>query len=322
MAEASASESKPSDQPRNGAETRPSVAVVGAGTVGTALAQRLQAAGYPIAAILSRSPRPARELAAEVGASCAATSLHALPQRVRMLFLCVPDDQVRVVAERLAGHPHPWKHCLVAHTSGALPAAALRPLAAQGATPLSFHPLQAFAQGAAADAFDGIYVALEGEAEALTAGRGLAEALAVETLELTAESKARYHLAASMASNFLVTLLAMAGEVLDDAVSQGIDRGEGADWLRPLVEGTLHNLKENPPETALTGPVARGDEETVAAHLEALHQHHPGFVPVYAALATEAVRLAARADRLPSATADRLLQQFTEVLERPNALRP
>lgn len=296
---------------------RPPAAVVGAGAMGTALARRLRNAGYPVAAVLSRSGRSAQELAATVGAAVASSEKNALPARVTLVLLCVPDGQVRPVARTLAATDHPWPRCLVAHTSGALPAAALAPLAEEGATTLSFHPLQAFAETTSPEAFEGIYVGLEGAEDAVAAGRALAEALGARPLVLPEAAKARYHLAASMASNFLVTLMGLAGDILDEATadSREIDAPSGVEALRPLLAGTMRNLQDAPPSAALTGPLARGDEDTVAAHLEVLRTHHPGVLPAYAALATETIQQAARADRLSPETADRLLSRLAEAME-------
>ena len=320
FAPASTSPAPPVNAPSaEGTQTRPPVAIVGAGAVGGALARRLHMAGYPVTAVLSRSAQSAQQLAAAVEAPTASTTLRALPDPVRLLFLCVPDDQVRLVAQTFADHSHPWKRCLVAHTSGALPAAALHPLQEKGAATLSFHPLQAFDQEARADAFDGIYIGLEGSDEALAMGRTLAEALNVESFVLSEEKKERYHLAASIASNFLITLLDLARNVLDEALSHNDSHNNNkdvrADRLRPLVEGTLRNLERSSPSTALTGPVARGDGETIRAHLHALRRHHPDLVPVYAALTAETVHLATRADRLSSQEADRILDLLSEALE-------
>jgi predicted short-subunit dehydrogenase-like oxidoreductase (DUF2520 family) len=296
---------------------RPPAAVIGAGALGTALARRLQDAGYPVAAAISRSERSARELAATVGAGVAASEIGALPTQATLVLLCVPDDQVRSVAASLADTDHPWPRCLVLHTSGALPAAALGPLAEAGATTLSFHPLQAFAEDTSPEAFEGIYVGLEGAEDAVAAGRPLAEALGARPFVLSEAAKARYHLAASMASNFLVTLAGLAGDILNEATadSREIDGPTGAEALRPLLAGTMRNLQDAPPSAALTGPLVRGDEDTVAAHLRVLRTHHPGALPAYAALATETVQQATRADRLPSDVADRLLAQLADATD-------
>jgi predicted short-subunit dehydrogenase-like oxidoreductase (DUF2520 family) len=327
-------------------ESRPPAAIVGAGAMGTTLAHRLRGAGYPVATVLSRSARSAQTLATAVDAPTASTDLTDLPERARLVFLTVPDAQVTATARALAERrSHPWPHCLAAHTSGALPAAVLGPLAEAGATTLGFHPLQAFTRDTPPEAFDGICIGLEGAPDALAAGRSLAEALGARPLALPASAKTRYHLAASMASNFLVTLMAMAGDVLDDALDglpddapQGLpDDALGDDAsdsrifgntgatnpLLPLVQGTLRNVRDAAPEAALTGPIARGDEDTVSAHVEALRAHHPGFLPVYVALATETVRLAARTDRFPPAVTDRLLRLLADALEEePGASHP
>ena len=198
------------------------------------------------------------------------------------------------------------------HTSGALTAGVLAPVAEAGAAVGSWHPLQTFTASKATEAFDGIYVALEGDAPAVEAGRQLARSLGARTLALAPEAKVRYHLAASMASNYLVTLLALVAEVLGDV---GLGRQEAAALVRPLVDGTWRNLATLLPEDALTGPIVRGDAETVAGHLEALRRHLPHLVPVYAALGVEAVRLSARSGRLDDEDAQRLLDVLHAALD-------
>jgi predicted short-subunit dehydrogenase-like oxidoreductase (DUF2520 family) len=178
---------------------------------------------------------------------------------------------------------------------------------------LSFHPVQSFTASTPPDAFEGIYIGLEGDAPALDVGRQLALDLGAHPFVLTAEAKPRYHLAASMASNFFVTLMALAGEVLADI---GIDRPTGAALLRPLVEGTWRNLATQLPEEALTGPIARGDLDTLLRHTEALATHLPQLTPAYAALAAETVRVAVRGGHLAPDRAQHLLDTLH------GALRP
>lgn len=109
------------------------------------------------------------------------------------------------------------------------------------------------------------------------------------------------------------------GTTRSDAASDSpsIDEASDADLLGPLLEGTVRNLQGTAPAAGRTGPVARGDEDPLVAHLEALRRHHPGLLPVYAALTTETVRLAARTDRLSSAAADRLLDRLERALTPP-----
>ncbi len=298
---------------------QPAVAIIGAGAVGQALGQALQAAGYTIAAVLSRRQASASALAARVAAPVASAALEDLPGHVRLVFCCVPDDVLSELAERLALVPHEWSHTVVAHTSGALPAQVLAPLRARGAMLLSFHPIQSFPRQQTTSSFVGVAIGLEGDPQAIALGREVAQALGARPVELSAEMKARYHLAAVLASNGLGALMAVAGEVL---ASIGLSRPEAHALLLPLVQGTLHNLQQLLPEEALTGPAVRGDLFPVTQHLRALQQHLPHLLPLYAALTTEMVRAGVRSGRLDPTRATALLDRLQETLDSMQDMPP
>lgn len=291
----------------------PPVAIVGAGAVGTTLARGFIECGYPVEAVLSQGKDDAEALAERVGASVADSSWNALPTTVRLVMVCVPDDAIAPVAEDLSGLDHPWNETVVAHTSGAKTAAALAPLARQGAATMSFHPLQTFPPGTPPDAFENIVVGLDGDDQAVAAGKTLARALGARPVRLAPEEKARYHCAAALASNGLVALMAVVEEVFAG--------GEGAssalDLVGPLVEQTWANLERGSPEGGLTGPIARGDDATVQTHLDALAAETPHLVPLYAALSTEMVRIAVRSGQLTSAQAETLLKTLRNATELP-----
>lgn len=295
---------------------KPAVAIIGAGAVGTALARGCAAAGYTVVAVVSRNLVRAQALADEVQAETVSTSLHAVPGSIVFVFCCVPDGEINAVATGLAEARAKWPGCVVAHTSGALTASALAPLNEQGAALLSFHPLQTFAQDPAPDVFEGIYIGIEGDERALLLARQLAHDLGAHAFTLTPEAKTRYHLAASMASNYFVTLMALVGEVLADI---GMDRTKSAALMRPLIEGTWRNLSHHLPEDVLTGPVARGDRLTVADHLDVLTRHLPHLISVYAALGAETVRVAVRSGRLDPEAAQHVLDVLHAALD-PNEL--
>jgi len=281
-----------------------SFAVIGAGAVGAALARRLVQQGYAVEAVISRNAATARRLAKEVGAAVASGVVDDLPASVQAVCCCVPDDALEAVAGDLARLPRTWTGCTLLHTSGVRTAAVFAVLGERGAATLSFHPVQAFTRQSPPDAFDGIYIGLEGTAKGVAFGTRLATGMGGHAVEITAQEKPRYHLAAVLASNGLVTLIAMAGELLAGA---GLDRMQGVALLQPLVEGTLRNLQGRLPEDVLTGPVARGDAATLTAHLEALGATMPHLVPVYVALSNETVRVAVRGGRLTEAEAQQLL---------------
>ncbi|GIV60811.1 DUF2520 domain-containing protein [Rhodocaloribacter litoris] len=290
----------------------PRFALIGAGGLGTALGLRLAACGYTVRAVVSRSGVSARRLAARVGA--VATPLDDLPGDVEVVLCCVPDDALAPLVEALSRLPRDWAGTVVAHTSGTRSSEALAPLARRGALTLRFHPLQSFPPGSPPERFDGIYVGLEGRPAARAFGERLATGLGARPVTIPAGAGPRYHLAATLASNFLVTLMALAAEVLAGA---GFDRPTARAMLQPLVEGTWRNLADRLPEEALTGPVARGDRETVRRHLQALHQDLPHLLPVYAALTGETVRVAVRSGRLNPEDARSLLDLLHAALDPP-----
>ena len=297
---------------------RPPVALVGAGAMARALGLRLAEAGYPVRAVVSRTPGPARDLARVLGAGLGTDRLDQIPD-VPLVVLAVPDDQVAELADTLTGAPRAWAGAVVLHTSGALPASALEPLRALGARTLSFHPLQSLPPGSDASRLDGVTVGIEGEPPGVAAGIELAVGLGLRYVVVSADAKPRYHLAAAMASNLVVTLMGMVQEVLD---SIGIDRAQAMGILEPLVRGTLDALAETSPEEALTGPVARGDLGTLRAHGLALRKDLPHLVPAYAALSVETVRLAVRAGTLAPDRAEDVLALMERMVTMPLPERP
>ena len=288
------------------------VAIVGAGALGTALARALVANGHRIEAVLSRTAASAQALADRVGAPVGSASWEALPPSVRLVWICVPDDAIGAVAEALAEINHPWPDTTVAHTSGAKAAAVLSPLEQAGAAPLSFHPMQAFA----GDTPSGIVVGLQGAPAAVEQGATVAQTLGARPVRLSAHDKARYHAAAALASNGLVALMAAVQELLplpQGAPSAPADHA----GVAPLVAHTWDNLQRSAPEEALTGPVARGDEETVRAHLEALRDETPHLLPLYTALSTEMVRVAVQGGHLSPRQAETLRARLQTALDIP-----
>jgi predicted short-subunit dehydrogenase-like oxidoreductase (DUF2520 family) len=180
-----------------------------------------------------------------------------------LVLLCVPD---RAIAEVAAGiEPGPW----VAHVSGATPLAALDPHVRR----FSVHPLQTFTKARGPEQLDGAWAAVTAETEeARAAGTWLAETLGLRPFELADEAKPIYHAGAAVASNFLVTLRRAAGSLLEAA-------GAPPEALDPLMRRTIENGFE------LTGPIARGDWDTVEAHLRAIRAEAPRLEPMYRALA-------------------------------------
>ena len=180
-----------------------------------------------------------------------------------VVLLCVPD---RAIAEVAAGiDPGPW----VGHVSGGTPLEALAPHERR----FSLHPLQTFTHERGPEQLDGAWAAVTGETESARAvATALAEVLGLRPFVLDDDRRALYHAGAAIASNYLVTLRRVAGELL--AAS-----GAPAEALDPLMRRVIEN------GFALTGPIERGDWETVERHRAAIAEHAPDVLEAYDVLA-------------------------------------
>ena len=246
------------------------IGVVGRGRLGTALSEARRAAGRDVAGPAGRGEVPSADA----------------------IVLCVPDAEIHAAAAVVSDAAP-----LVGHTSGATGLAALEPASVGGR--FGIHPLQTFT-GSPTDAerFHGCRCAVGGtSAEALDVALGIAGSLGMEPFELSDEQRPAYHAAASIASNFLVALEAAAEEV---AAGAGLDPAEARAALAPLVRATVDNWATLGPERALTGPVARGDELTVAAQREAVRATAPQLEALFDVMVERAKALAAGRSEVPA----------------------
>jgi predicted short-subunit dehydrogenase-like oxidoreductase (DUF2520 family) len=252
--------------------------------MGQGLALGLLAAGHRVA-LLSRAPHPVAPLLRQ-----APEPWGAVIPAADVVILAVPDDVIGQVAARVAlGHGLGERH-VVLHLSGRLDASALAPLRSTGAALGSFHPLQTVADPVAAPArLRGAHAALEGDPRAVAAGRALAAALGLVPVVLGGAGKVLYHAGAVMVANYTVTLVGVAERL---ARAAGVPVTLAERLYLPLLRGALENLEELGPARALTGPVRRGDDGTIRAHLEALE---PEDRVLYAALGRAALELAREA---------------------------
>jgi predicted short-subunit dehydrogenase-like oxidoreductase (DUF2520 family) len=191
---------------------------------------------------------------------------------VDAVLLCVPDGQIAAAAGAVAPGP------LVGHCSGATGLAVLAPHEA-----FALHPLMTITRRGGD--FRGAGAAVAGSSDrALALATELARVLGMRPFEIADEDRAAYHAGAAMASNFLVALESAAQRVA------GIDR----DLLAPLVRAAVETWAAEG-DAALTGPIARGDEETVARHREAISERAPELLGLYEVLAEATRAVAARA---------------------------
>lgn len=262
---------------------KPSIAIVGAGRVGSTLALALHAAGYPITAVWSRTRPHADELAMRVGA--VVWPMEETLGAATLTLVAAPDDRLAEVATSLANAVEAGQ--MVVHCSGVLPAGVLSPLAEHGALIGGFHPLAAIAERGQ-KLPRGVSFAVEA-AEPL---RGILRRMATDVgghpFDLDPAARPLYHAAAVLASNYTVVLAALASDLLEQA---GMERDGALQALAPLLRSALDNLEREGLPRALTGPLVRGDVGTVMAHLQALERRAPQTAQVYRVLAQAALPL-------------------------------
>jgi len=268
-----------------GMAARPRVAIVGAGNFGTALALALQRAGYAIEVVIARSRgeslRKARRLAEQVGAR-ASTDLSAV--RAELIWFCVPDAAIAVAALVLAEKIE-WKGRLAFHSSGALTSDELDGLRRRGAAVASVHPMMTFVRGSQ-PSLAGVPFAIEGDATAVRVACRVVQDMGGRAYSIRKKDKAAYHAWGTFASPLLTALLATTEQV---AASAGVNRRTAKQRMIPILLQTLANYAEFGAAGAFSGPIVRGDVDTVKRHLRVL-RGRPAARKVYLELARAALR--------------------------------
>jgi predicted short-subunit dehydrogenase-like oxidoreductase (DUF2520 family) len=282
------------------------IGLIGPGRAGTALATALTRAGHQVVAATAISqtsrarisdhfPRAALEQPADViGAA-------------DLVLLTVPDDVLPDLVEGLAATGAPYQGRLIAHASGRHGLSVLLPATRQGGLPLALHPVMTFTgRDDDVDRIKGVSFGVTAPDPLRPAAEALVIEMGGEPVFIPEENRALYHAALAFAANHLVTLVAEASDLLRKA---GADNP--ARMLGPLLSAALDNALRFG-DSGLTGPVARGDDGTVAAHVAAIRDAEPGALHAYLALARLTADRALAAGLLRPADAERLLDVLGE----------
>ncbi len=271
------------------------ISIIGAGRLGTALGAALSKKGFRIKALSCRTSRSAEESRKVIGGGKASADNIQTARAGDIIFLCLPDEEISKVIKELDGANIRWADKFVFHCSGLLSSEILDPLKVKGALTASIHPIQSFAdKRTPPEQFENIYFGVEGERKALKTSQKIITKLGGRSFIIKAENKALYHIACSIASNFLVVLLDMASSLLHQV---GLQEEQAFQILLPLAKGTLHNVKKFNTRSSLTGPVMRGDRESIERHLEALRKS-PLYHETYTQLALQALEMAKKEKKL------------------------
>jgi predicted short-subunit dehydrogenase-like oxidoreductase (DUF2520 family) len=251
--------------------------IIGAGRVGTTLGRcftHTQTAH--IQGVLSRSLETAQAACNFIGAGVACTLLADLPQ-ADIYLITTPDDAIASVAQALSNHLS--TPAILLHCSGNLASEVVR--VSNHCTVASIHPIRSFANAALASAhYAGTLHAIEGDAAALAILKPLFENIGGQCFEIQATEKSQYHAGLVIANNYLTTLHYHATQLLMNA---GLSEAAAKNINTEMMQQALQNLQQLPHAAALTGPLKRGDLNTVQKHLAVLKT--TGAEKLYQALA-------------------------------------
>jgi len=263
---------------------KPSVAMVGPGSLGSAMARALHAAGYRVQEIVHHggaSASRARALARQVGAR--ATMAADAELTADLVWIGVGDAAIARCAAELAAQGR-WKGKIAFHSSGALGSRELKPLHLRGAVVASVHPMMTFVRNAR-PRLKGVTFALEGDRRAVRAAKAITTDLGGRAVSIDARRKPLYHAFGAFTSPLIVATIAAAEQVARKA---GLNRAAARAAIAPILRQTIANYFEHGPAGAFSGPLVRGDLETVRRHLNVL-KAVPEARAAYLALARSAM---------------------------------
>lgn len=278
-----------------------SFTVIGTGALGGALADLLEKKSCSVCSVFSSS---GGFINIDYGRSITLDQTYPAEEVETgdIIFICVPDDMIPVVAENLAYTRIDWSNKSVIHCSGNLFSDELDVLAGKGAHIASMHPLQTFQRGDQADRFNGIFVSLEGNKELCDELEILITEIGAKPLRVQKEQKQILHIAAVFASNYVVAILHEAEQLLK---RNGIENSLKP--LEPLLRQTIVNSMNTGPAESLSGPIARGDAESVRKHLHALARNSESLA-LYSVLGQKTVAVAREKDSALKARLDKIEQ--------------
>lgn len=279
------------------------VFLIGAGQVGRGLSRAFRASGVEVVGLHGHKATEYTTSSGEIPASI---------QDANVVIIAVRDPQIAGVVGELSGgssgpmalsrpvHPVIAAGTVVLHTSGIAEVRSLDSLRSAGFAAGTFHPLAPFAiTERVPELLRGGWIGIDGDDAARAAARRLAGHLGARTLDIPAGAKGAYHAAAVMASNFPVVLASAAAGLMHGA---GINERSAQSAVEALINAAIGNLATRTPVEALTGPVVRGDVETVRKHLETLSSQ-PELYNVYRALSGVALKMAGERGTDPKALA-------------------
>jgi predicted short-subunit dehydrogenase-like oxidoreductase (DUF2520 family) len=265
--------------------SRPTITLIGAGNLAQALGPALKVAGYTVDFIVARETASSRRRAAMLARllDARAQSLNDAGPTSDIVWICHTDDALAETAKLLARKPG-WSGKIVLHSSGALSSDVLSSLKRKGASTASLHPMMTFVPGAT-PRMEEVPFAVEGDGRAVAVARRIVRGLGAESFPIKKAAKPLYHALGSFSSPMIVAALVTAERVGRGA---GLTASQTRRVMAPILRQTIKNYVERGAAAAFSGPIKRGDLNTVLRHLKEL-KRVPGASEVYRALVRSAL---------------------------------
>ena len=261
------------------------VFIIGPGHVGRGLFRAFRASGVEVVGLHGKRPSGVSTSTGNIPRDAASANVVIASVRDTQLDETIDEIAVAAADGRIS------RGSVILHTSASAEPPALRSLSQAGFPTGTFHPLVPFTDPEiSAELLRRAWIGIDGDNAAKNASRRLAGHLGARTLEIPPGKKSAYHAAAVISSNFPVVLASVAGHLLHDL---GVPDASAYQAVESLMAGAMANLKQALPDDALTGPIVRGDAETVGKQLRALHGHDAAL-EVYRSLSAAAIEIAQR----------------------------
>jgi predicted short-subunit dehydrogenase-like oxidoreductase (DUF2520 family) len=256
------------------------ISIIGIGNVGSAFAIELKRSGYDIVCLVDKSQAKANKIGKIIGCRNIYSIIdNPFISESDLILICVRDSDIKKAAEGLI-KVKTGKSTVIAHTSGVLPSEILSPAGAKSDNIASFHPIQTLPFISKKDNkfLSGIYFGLEGGLPAVRKLKQIVRKLKSKYILIPSDKKTEYHLSCVLASNFVIANFYLSAEL---SKSLGISEKKLFESQKPLLMKTIDNIQKYGVVKSVTGPVSRGDMETVQNHLDLLHSKFPNFVEYY-----------------------------------------
>lgn len=286
------------------------ITFIGAGKVGKALGLYLYNKGIKVIGYYSKTNVSAEIAALSINGNVF-TNLYDLSINADVIIIATPDDIINEIVKQLDSLSIDWNNKIVIHTSGVHSSMTLSALFTKGATILSLHPMLAFSYDylqAEKDLSKAVFT-IEGQGTRFMEIKDLFRKLGNQLIEIKTEDKVAYHAAATLVSNYTVTLIDITLNMLENI---GFSRESAISLIEPLIRNNIDNVLIHGTEEALTGPISRGDTGTVLKHLELLNKYDESVLNIYIQLGLETLDLAKRANRISQESIIKLKEVLDE----------